>query len=106
MGRALAKKGVAKKALQGAAKGKKACTTAGKGAKGAKGPAQGRKGRGRFQRAQDALDQLDDISDTQQALSKGKVKDVIIDETTKSRHRMDNALKKVRNLEDAFDEFD
>ena len=65
-----------------------------------------RKGRrGRFRTAADAQDQLLDIRAAQRAVRQGKLKGSI-DNTDKSEQRMSNGLGRVRNLDDAIEDFD
>lgn len=61
--------------------------------------------RGRFKKAADALDQLEDIGDAQRMKRKQGRSDAIAS-TEKSRQRADHALDRIRDLQDALDEFE
>ena len=64
--------------------------------------------RNRFKTVGDTIQQLTEITKAQQDLRKGKGKGkVIIDDTTKSKQRVDNKIRKtIRNLEDALRDAD
>lgn len=61
-------------------------------------------GRGKIQTGADAVDQLEGITIKQDNLKKGKGKG-IVDSTKKSEQRVDNKNNKIRNLDDAYDEY-
>ena len=61
-------------------------------------------GRGKIKTGEDALDQLEGISEAQKNVQKGKGTS-IIDSTKKSEQRVDNKNRKLRNLDDAYDEY-
>jgi hypothetical protein len=63
-----------------------------------------RGGRGRFHNAEDAQSQYEDIQKAQDAQRQGKGPG-LIDETTKSRQRMENEFRNIRSQEDLEFEF-
>ena len=65
-----------------------------------------RKGRrARFKRPVDAADQLSQIEQTQRAVREGKLHR-IVDNVDKSKQRFRNGLRRVRDLDDAIEDFD
>ena len=69
----------------------------------AKGP-NPRGGRGRFKTGRDVQDQFEDVDRAQHDRRKGK-DNTSIDTIDKSGKRFDNELGKVRNADDAFEQF-
>jgi hypothetical protein len=69
-------------------------------------PTKVKKGdRARFRTAADSQRQLKEIEDRQRAIRQGKIDGVVIDNTGKSKQRLDNSLRNINNHRDAKDNF-